>query len=375
MQKKILMTGITGLVGSAYAVKLLKKNDNIQIVALTRGGKGNKSAKEKVAEAIKEQCTFDAIPGFAYKALKRIDVIDRDVSSTIKDTAIEKLTEIDSIFHCAANVNLGKDPYNNVYIGNYTGAKNMIDLAKKFNVDSYHHVSTSYVAGRTSGLVKEDGLVPNTTFNNSYEKSKYNAEMLVRSSGLNYSIYRPAIIVGRLKDGKIRKPLAFYRILEFFGMLKKQYCAKTGTMPDEPMDIPHLRMETRTSDKIYFVPIDYVADTIYDLSLLPCENKTFHITGKGPAKMVDIVTATCKILKIRNGISCHEKVDKPTLRERMISKFLGDLLPYFASDITFDVSNVVEALGEKNLHWKMDEGRLLTIVKEFYLNAFPEMIS
>lgn len=375
MQKKILMTGITGLVGSAFAVKLLKKNDNIQIVALTRGGKGNKSAADKVRETIHEQCTFDSIPGFAYKALKRIEVIDRDVSSTIRDPAIEKLKGIDSVFHCAANVNLGKDPFNNVYIGNYTGAKNMVDLAKKLKVNSFHHVSTAYVAGKTEGVVLEDtGLIPDNTFNNAYERSKYNAEYLVRTSGLPFSVYRPSIIVGRLKDGKIRKPLAFYRVLEFFGMLKKQYCSKTGIMCDEPMEID-LRMETRGSDKIYFVPIDYVQDTIYELSMIHPTNKTYHITGRGPASMKDIVSAVCKILKLKNGIKFFEKIDKPTVREKMVGKFIGDLYPYFASNITFDVKNVEEALGSKNLNWEMDEANLYTIVKEFYLNAFPEMIS
>lgn len=375
MQKKILMTGITGLVGSAFAVKLLKKNENIKIVALTRGGKGNKSAADKVRETIHEQCAFDSIPGFAPKALKRIEVIDRDVSSTVRDPSLERIKDVDSLFHCAANVNLGKDPFNNVYIGNYTGAKNMVELAKKLKVSSFHHVSTAYVAGKTNGVVMEDtGLIPDNTFNNAYERSKYGAETLVRTSGIPFSVYRPSIIVGRLKDGKIRKPLAFYRILEFFGMLKKQYCAKTGSMPDEPMEI-ELRMETRGSDKIYFVPIDYVQDTIYELSMLPAKNKTYHITGKGPANMKDIVTAICKILKMKKEIQFFEKIDKPTVREKMVGKFLGDLYPYFASDIIFDVKNVEEALGKKGLEWKMDEARLITLVKEFYLNAFPEMIS
>jgi len=145
-------------------------------------------------------------------------------------------------------------------------------------------------------------------------------------------------------------------------------------MPDEPMEI-ELRMETKGSDKIYFVPIDYVQDTIYELSMLPAKNKTYHITGKGPANMKDIVTAICKILKMKKEIQFFEKIDKPTVREKMVGKFLGDLYPYFASDITFDVKNVEEALGKKGLDWKMDEARLITLVKEFYLNAFPEMIS
>lgn len=373
MVKRILMTGITGLVGSAYAVKLLKKDSDIQIIALARGDANNTSAKDKVHEIIHEQCNFDLIPKFAYKALRRIEVIEGDVTSAIGNLALEHLKDIDTVFHCAASVNLGKDPSNNVYISNLTGTRNMIELARKLKVKSFHYVSTAYVAGKTDGVIPEDGLIPNNTFNNAYEKSKYDAELLVRASGLPFSIYRPSIIVGRLSDGKIRKPLAFYKVLEFFGILKKQYCLKTGKLPDAPVPM-HLRLETATSDKIYFVPIDYVKNTIYELSLLQPQNRTYHITGRAPAAIKDIVLAICKSLNLGEGISFHKKIDNPTLKEKMITRFVGDLYPYFSSESLFNINNVIMDLGEEDLNWKMDKAMLQKIVNEYYLETFPEII-
>jgi thioester reductase-like protein len=369
--KRILMSGITGLVGSAFATELLWKDKNVYIIALTRG-QGNKNANIRVEEAIKEQCEFDGRPEFASEALKRIEVIKRNVSSPIPSKTIDSLKNIDSVFHCAADVNLGKDPFGKTYINNYQGTKNMLKTAHKLGVKDFHMVSTAYVAGKAEGIVKEDGLVPNNSFNNAYEKSKYNSEKLVRESGLTFSIYRPSIVVGRIKDGKIRKPLAFYRILEFLAKIKKQQCAKLNLLPNDMLKM-HLRLISKKSDKIYFVPIDYVQKTIVALYMKNPKNKTYHITGRGPGSVDDIVTVIVKSLKI-DGFSVTEKVERQTIKEKLIHRYLGDLFPYFASDITFDIQNVIDELGEDDLNWVVNLEQLTVIINEFYRNVFPEIL-
>ncbi len=370
--KRIVMTGITGLVGSAVAVSLLKKDKDINIVALVRGS-ANKNAFDRVKDTIIEQCTFDETPDFANEAFSRIKVFKSDISSLpLSSPAIESLNDISTIFHCAASVNLGKDPYGTTYIDNYQGTKNMLALAKKLGVKSYHQVSTAYVAGKAEGTVYEDELIPNIEFNNSYEKSKYNAEKLVRNSGLAFTIYRPSIVVGRIRDGKIRKPLAFYKILEFLGIVKKQQCSKHNILPSQELVI-NLRLQTKFSDKIYFVPIDYTQETISNLFFLPPSNKTYHITGKGPACLTDIEGAVCSALRVK-GLKLTQILDAPTIKEKMVNRFLGDLLPYFSTDITFDIKNVIADTNSKNLDWKIDRTVLDKIVLEYYRNAHPEIL-
>ena len=111
-------------------------------------------------------------------------------------------------------MNLGKDPTGKTFHINYDGTVNMLELARLVNAKAFHYVSTAYVAGKLVGRAME--AVPQESgFNNPYEESKCKAEMLVRNSGFPFTIYRPAIITGRRRDGRIRKPLAFYyRILE-----------------------------------------------------------------------------------------------------------------------------------------------------------------
>ena len=370
--RRILMTGITGLVGSAFATELLRRDENVEIIALTRG-QGNKDAEARVKETIREQCEFDSTPEFEKEAISRISVIKRNIASPIPNAKIDSLEGVDTVFHCAADVNLGKDPYGKTYINNFQGTKNLLKTAKKLGVKAFHQVSTAYVAGNRPGTVKEDGPRENPTFNNAYEKSKYNAEKLVRESGIPYTIYRPSIIVGNLRDGKIRRPLAFYRILEFFAKMKKRQCAKMGVLPHEPIHLTmHLR--ARHSEQIYFVPIDYVQQTISDLFLLPVTNKTYHVTGKNPGSLDNIAKIGKTLLKI-DGLDVVENASQLSLKEKLVHKFLGDLMPYFSTEIEFDTKNVAEDLGEDTLDWKIDYDALSIVIGEYFKNMFPEIIA
>ena len=197
-----------------------------------------------------------------------------------------------------------------------------------------------------------EDTMPAPGFNNSYEKSKFDSEKLVRESGFPYTIYRPSIIVGRRSDGVIRKPLAFYRILEFFAMIKRNYCAKAKIAPNSPFK-KDLRLQAGVTDKIYFVPIDYVQEAIVNLFPFPTENKTYHITGESPVSTKWIEEAVCEVLKAE-GLQICDEVNDPTKEEKLVQRMISDLMPYFASEIIFDSSNVREKLGDDFLNWKLD---------------------
>jgi thioester reductase-like protein len=366
---KIFLTGITGLVGSAFVVKLLRERDDVKIVALTR--KGFKSAQERVEEIIKEQCEFDGCPEDASKVLASVEVVEGDVVDLDADKVAElpEVKDVDTIFHCAADVNLGKDPTGKTFRINYEGTKNVLALAKKLNVKAIHYVSTAYIAGKLVGRAMEDSPV-DSGFNNPYEESKFKAEKMVRESGIPFSVYRPSIITGRLKDGRIRRPLAFYRILEFLGKLKKHRCAKLNLNPLEWIDLG-VHFDAVPSDHVYFVPIDYVRDAITALFQKPVNNTCYHITGDCPVDTILIDEVICEVLKLK-GVTVA-KDDDLSMDEKLMSRFLGDLLPYFSSDIIFDQTNVRNALGDQALDWKMGKEGLVVMMKTFLRDNFPNV--
>jgi len=370
IMSKVFVTGITGLIGSAFSSMLLGRND-MEIIALARGT-DLLSAKMRVTQIIQDQCSFDGIADLASSILKRIRVINGEISSVNENELLRKLKGVEDFFHCAADVNFGKDPEGRTFRTNYEGTRKMLDLARKLKVRAFHYVSTAYVAGKHRGRAIEDGLVAED-FNNSYEKSKFMAEQLVRNSGIPFTIYRPSIVVGRLQDGKIRKPLAFYRVLEFLAKLKKHRCSKMKVSPVEKVSL-NLRLKASPSDNIYFVPVDYVQKCIVEIFLNKVvDNKTYHITGNSPVTTDMIENAIGRALGI-NGVTLEAEVIDPNPLERVVQKCLSDFLPYFSSQIIFDVENIRKTLGCPSIEWKMDVENLEKIIRGFYAEYYPELV-
>ena len=369
--KKIFLTGITGLVGSAFAVALLRERKDYEFVCLARPS-GGKSAMERTAEIIRDECAFDGCPEIADEVLSHITAIEGDVT-TIDPEAMAndpRMAGVEIVFHCAADVNLGKDPTGRVFKINYNGTENVVKLAKLLNVKEFHYVGTAYIAGKLCGTAIEDNPI-DSGFNNPYEESKYKAEFLVRNSGIPFSVYRPAIVTGRRSDGRIRKPLAFYRILEFLGKIKSHQCAKRGIDPASwvPMGI---NFSTVPSEHVYFVPIDYVQEAITALFQKPVTNTAYHITGDSPVTTLQIEESICSVLRL-DDVSVGVEKSAEHQNTELMSRFIGDLFPYFSSDIVFDQSNVRKVLGDKVLDWEYGQKGLETLIRSFYQDYFPNV--
>lgn len=369
--EKIFLTGITGLVGSAFVVALLRERQDYEIVCLARKT-AVKSAQQRTEEIIRDECKFDGCPELADRILKSVKVVEGDVT-TINPEELAKnplLAGTSIVFHCAADVNLGKDPTGRTYRINYNGTENMVKLAQLLKVKEFHYVGTAYIAGKLAGTAFENNPIDNG-FNNPYEESKFKAEMLVRNSGIPFTVYRPAIITGRRSDGRIRKPLAFYRILEFLGKLKSHYCTKHNIDPTGWANL-QINFATVPSEHVYFVPIDYVQEAITALFQQPVNNQAYHITGESPLSTHQIENSICRVLRL-DGTTVNGGPVSETMDNKLMARFLGDLFPYFSSDIIFDQSNVRKALGDKILDWEYGQKGLEILIRSFYKDYFPHV--
>lgn len=372
---KIFLTGITGLVGSAFTTLLLSQRKDIEVVCLVRA-QANVCTLTRTQNIIRDQCAFDGHPEVAEEILPRISVIEGDVTSIEPEKMAQDpaLKGVDTIFHCAADVNLGKDPEGRVFRINYNGTCNVLALAKCLNVKEFHYVATAYVAGKFKGRAMEQEP-QNNDFNNAYEESKFKAEIEVRKSGIPFTIYRPSIVVGRSSDGRIRKPLAVYRIFEFIGKLKVHCCSKYKLDPYQTTDLK-IYFNTKSSELIYFVPIDLVQRAITRLFQFPVENKAYHITGECP-------TSTYKIDKILTHVLRTNKIfyaenetlpsESSVCDEKLAERLLGDLYPYFSTQIEFDQTNIRAALGEALDKYQFTDISLEEMIRSFYSDFFAKV--
>ena len=369
--KKVFVTGITGLVGSAFVVELVRQRDDYEFVCLVRSG-GGRTAEQRVESIIRDECAFDGCPEIADKVLSRVTVVDGDVV-TIDPEALAKdpkLSGVNEVFHCAADVNLGKDPTGKTFRINFNGTQNIVRLAQLLKVSAIHYVGTAYIAGKLVGTAIENNPV-DSGFNNPYEESKFKAEMLVRNSGIPFSVYRPAIVTGRRSDGRIRKPLAFYRVLEFIGKMKSHACSKAGIDPAGWYNIK-MNFTIAPSERVYFVPIDYVQEAITALFQKPVCNQAYHITGDSPLTTLQIENTIARVLRL-DGLTVGEQKLFEEQDDRLMGRFLGDLYPYFKGDITFDQSNVRRDLGDAVLDWTYGVPGLEKLIRSFFVDYFPNV--
>ena len=368
---RVFLTGVTGLVGSSVVVALVKAPERYDFVCLVRSS-GGRTAQERAEAALRDECAFEGCPECADEVMSRVSVIDGDVATMDPQALAEHplLKGVDRIFHCAADVNLGKDPTGRVFRINYDGTAHMVELAQLLQVKEFHYVSTAYVAGKLVGTAYERAPDIANGFNNPYEESKGKAELLVRAAGIPFTVYRPGIIIGRCTDGRIRKPLAFYRILEFMQKMKSHSAVQSGQDPSDWIDL-NLNCATKTSEHIYFVPIDYVQAAIATLFQRPAVGETYHVTGAYPVTTAQILEATCSVFRI-DGMTIGLKRTCETPEERLFSKFIGDLFPYFASDITFDQTNIRRDWPE-SAQWAYGASNLRTMVKSYLADEFPNV--
>jgi len=212
MKDNIFITGATGFFGPRL-IKEILAGTRAHLFLLVRP-KDSISAKERVEAALKEVMGG----GKVSRAFKRITVIEGDVAK--KNLGIKKpqldglIKKIDTILHCAAILDFYM-PLEAIRKVNVEGTKNLLDFAyscsEKGRLRKVGHISTAYVVG-TRGLNDmvffENQLDISQGFNNAYEQSKYEAELVVeefRKSGLAIDIYRPSIMTETMpvKDQKI----------------------------------------------------------------------------------------------------------------------------------------------------------------------------
>ena len=97
---KILVTGITGLVGSAFVAALSRERDDYEFVCLVRAG-GGRSAAERVDSIIRDECAFNGYPEFADTVLKRVTVVEGDVTSIVPEELAKDpvMQGVNIVFH------------------------------------------------------------------------------------------------------------------------------------------------------------------------------------------------------------------------------------------------------------------------------------
>jgi nucleoside-diphosphate-sugar epimerase len=185
MQRKIFITGATGLLGSHLLIDLSKTDD--EIIALYRD-----SATKKEVFAL-----------FKYYNLEqnwdRIKWEEGDILDV--DRLIELTAGVHHLYHCAALVSFDPSESKKLTNINVEGTRNVLNVALLNKIEKFLHVSSTAAIGKTGTNEKCTELTQwdNGVDHGYYAESKYAAESEVWRAieeGLNAVIVNPCVILG-----------------------------------------------------------------------------------------------------------------------------------------------------------------------------------
>lgn len=241
---------------------------------------------------------------------------------------------------------------------NVRGTENVNDLVRTLaEPEHYHYVSTFAVAGRRTGIVRENELVHEAGFFNHYESTKYRAEVAVdalRGEGLPVSIYRPGVVVGDSRDGSTAKFDGPYMMLE--------------VMVQFPWPLNRLNFGS-PDVRFQMVPIDFIISALSTIAALPDEpGRTYHLTDPDPhttAEIFDLFTR-----ELTGGPSY---LQLPELATRAVTAsgltaWLGlqrEANPYFFHQARFDCVNTLDVLDGTGVECPSPEEYVGPMVRYF----------
>ncbi len=213
----LLLTGATGLVGRHLAAALAAARPDRRLVFLVRN-------RERVPVRWPAGTT----------------ILEGDIRRPGLGLAAATLAglrnSLTEIIHCAADVRFGL-PLDEARLANTVGTANVLALAASCaRLEKLAHMSTVFVLGRSVGRVPEGPLPVSPCFSNTYQQSKYEAELLVFESMTRVpaAIFRLSSIIGDSRTGRVEQ---FNYVHQVLRLLPRNVLPCAPVNPAAPIDL------------------------------------------------------------------------------------------------------------------------------------------
>jgi thioester reductase-like protein len=268
---KLLLTGATGFVGMEVLARYLERSDR-SVVTLVRAP-SDAEAKSRIDAVL-----ADLFGRRARRYARRVEAVAADLTAPdlgLDSRARDALAgSVNEVIHAAASVSFAL-PLDESRAINVTGTERVLDLAERTQelggLRRFAYVSTAFVSGLYEGTFTEADLDLGQDFRNPYERSKLEAEQLVRERAerLPVTILRPSIVVGDRRSGWTASFNVLYAPLRAFA---RGHYPAVPAVASAPVDV---------------VSVDYVADAIHSV----CSGhdglgETYHLTAGTDASTV-----------------------------------------------------------------------------------------
>jgi thioester reductase-like protein len=340
----VLLTGATGFLGTEIMKRILRRHTRSRLALLVRSTP-RETARERIERLLVRTLGQDEATGYR----NRIDIVEGDIAHkglSMDSERVAALEErVDHVIHCAATIKFDL-PLDTARRDNTEGTRNVLAFVDRIgHLGRLDYIGTAFVAGERQGLIKEDELDVGQTFRNSYERTKMEAEKLVREFAESHptAIYRPSVVVGDSRTGETSSFQGFYQILLYY----RKFYAR-GFTPIVPAD-PNMPVD--------IVPVDYVVDALF--ALMHKEEsigRVFHLaSGPGSTCTFDeLMNITAEFTGIKAPHYVPWEAFQLVVRPLLFALYWGTkrefglkgkvYLPYLWMKLEFDKTNTDKLL-------------------------------
>lgn len=345
----VALTGATGFLGLRLVRELLGRHRSLTVFAHA----GSDSALGRITRFLE---LTDAPPELIAELPKRLRVVETDLGQPrmgLTAADFERLAdELDVIWHSAGNINLDDDLARLRRV-NVEGTRNVLELAAAGRRRPIvNHIGTAFVGGaRRDGVVYEDELDDSHGFENGYERSKYEAEVLVHewsaAHGRPVLVLRPSILVTDLPA----HPELPEHPLRFIDQILRASLSTVGLAgsPIPEGERPVMRLPGRPHGHLNLMPVEHAARVMVQLANVKSSVKpsgrvdTYHVVHDHDVPTTTITALMERLVPVKVELVEKRLLD-PSPLEAMADLYPG-FTPYLSHRRRFDDTRVRTVLG------------------------------
>jgi nucleoside-diphosphate-sugar epimerase len=342
-----LVTGANGFIGSHLLYRLLKQGWRVRAL-----GRSSKTCRwvERVQAALREVGPSQDLPGVLECLEVDLSAPSLDLGSVVAGAASPAET---FLFHVAGDTRFRPaDPEAQRRVNVEAPLRLVSSL--KGSISRMIHVSTAYVAGKRTGLIRETELDCGQEFWNSYEQSKFDAELalsqLCGQERVPLVIVRPSIIINERETGRASTFTHLNALVEVvnrlqnhYGLVDGQVVSKTIRLMAEPLARPNL------------APVDSILPPLIRIAEdAAAPGRVFHLCHPQPQTNPEILDLICEAYGVRQRLALEfvECIQPPLSHtEELVARSLKVYAPYLNSRQELDLTNTRAVVPDYDAHF------------------------
>ncbi|MBL1078322.1 SDR family oxidoreductase [Nocardia sp. 2] len=349
---RVMLTGVTGLIGGALAIELLKETD-AQLLCLVRTRPGS-SAQQRLLDSLRLSAQAYGTP-LSAEELARCTAVAGDITEPLAGVDLDAHTGgVDEFWHSAASLAFEEHRAAEIEKQNVEGTENVLELARGLGVRTFNYISTAYVAGRTNGVIPEARIPASVESNNAYERSKIAAENTVLDSGFDtIRIFRPSIVIGHSRTYAATTFSGLYGFVRGLQRARNLVRASLGDL----LKFRPLRLLANGDTPVNFIPVDQVVRAAVGIAARSSDSEIYHLANSAPPALKTVWDGAVDVLGVQYPIFTDDRSEF-TLIDEKVDEQMDFYRSYMNDEKYFSVSNVEKILGEGALRCELSAQEL-----------------